>query len=120
MGYSFHSQHLPTGLRGLLLESTLVNLRSEDVEIGDPHIDEHLMRVMKSFFGGWAKPFFVLFDSNGFGPAKTENCNRDDPEVAAIIPEDREIEAEISKLKNADDLPNGNILGSSGSEESGK
>lgn len=52
--------------------------------------------------------------------AKTENCNRDDPEVAAIIPEDREIEAEISKLKNADDLPNGNILGSSGSEESGK
>ena len=52
--------------------------------------------------------------------AKTENCNRDDPEVAAIIPEDREIEAEISKLKNADDLPYGNILGSSGSEESGK
>jgi hypothetical protein len=40
---------------------------------------------MKSFFGGWAKPFFVLFDSNGFGPAKTENCNRDDPEVAELF-----------------------------------
>ena len=88
---------LLTGLRGLLVESTRVDPYPEDFDEGDPIIDQHLMTIMKSFFGGWARPIFVLFALNGFVPAKTnENSNMCDPEAAEIF-------------MNADDLPNGII-----------
>ena len=88
---------LLTGLRGLLVESTRVDPYPEDFDEGDPIIDQHLMTIMKSFFGGWARPIFVLFALNGFVPAKTnENSNMGDPEAAEIF-------------MNADDLPNGII-----------
>lgn len=75
---------LLTGLRGLLLEITRVDLSSMDIDIGDPDMDAELLRMFKSFFGGWCQPFLQSFNSNGYGQHGKAHTNSKsgDPVVA--------------------------------------